>query len=113
MCGSQPEFDRPVYDQTDIAAMRKALDGACDALSFAFLIPGSVDLETREVLARHILADAALGERNPARLSAAALRQLPPRQAEWGDSRQSSATALQLRHKRTYRDTGIQVAECA
>lgn len=106
-------YRNAVFDHAEIIAMRKALDGACDALAFAFLVPGSVDIETRELLARHILAHAALGERNPAHLSAAALRQLPPRQAEWEDSRQTAATVLRVGRKQTFIDLGIHVAACA
>jgi hypothetical protein len=85
MCGFQSATNEAVFDQTDIAAMRKALHGACDALAFAFLMEGTVDSETRELLARSILEAARVGERNPGRLSALALRRLPPREAQWNE----------------------------
>jgi hypothetical protein len=114
MCGFQPESNRPVFEQSDIAAMRKALDGACDALSFAFLIEGSVDIGTREALARYIIEHATIGERNPGRLSAAALRKLPPRQAEWDDTGQRpQAKVLALRRNGISIDLGIRVPERA
>jgi hypothetical protein len=114
MCGFRFDPDHAVFDRSDIAAMRKALDGACDALAFAFIIEGSVDIGTREALARHIIEHATRGERNPGRLSAEALRKLPPGQAEWdGTRRMTPSKVVALRHDRTFMDVGIPVPECA
>jgi hypothetical protein len=65
-----------MFTSMQIRAMQEALRRACAALAFAF--PGGVDAATRARLARHILAGAGGGETDPARLSAAALRALPP-----------------------------------
>lgn len=72
-----------VFDQADIRAMKRALDCACVALSFAFIRQGGVDLQTKEMLAVYIITDASFGERDPARLSESALRRLPPKVADW------------------------------
>jgi hypothetical protein len=65
-----------MFTSLQIRAMQEALRRACAALAFAF--PADVDEATRARLARHILASAGAGETDPARLSAAALRALPP-----------------------------------
>lgn len=81
---SQCQFETAVvFDQADIQLMRRALECACLAMAFAFSLEGGVDDKTRESLASSIIMEASTGERNPARLSEAALRRLPPKIAEW------------------------------
>ncbi len=72
-----------VFDQSDICAMQSALENALGALAFAYRASDEPDRITREALARAILKHASHGERNPDRLSARALHELPPRPAYW------------------------------
>lgn len=88
-----------VFDQADILVMKRALDGACLALSFAYVRHSGVDLETKELLARYIIGDASAGERDPSRLSEWALRRLPPKFADWArDGGQALPAGPPLRH---------------
>jgi hypothetical protein len=66
-----------MFTSLQIRSMQEALRRACAALAFAFPA-GAVDDRTKTRLARHILASTAGGEGDPARLSAIALRALPP-----------------------------------
>lgn len=68
------------FGPTEIRDLRLALERACRALEFAFP-NGDIDAPTREQLAIFILELAAAGEASPARLSAEALRSMPPFEA--------------------------------
>lgn len=82
-----------VFDQTDIARMQCALQNALHALAFAYCENDLPDPVTREELARAIIRLAGRGERSIERLSAHALRALPPRVAYWARGEERRAIA--------------------
>ena len=68
-----------LFDPETIQLMRAALASAERSLHFAF--PNGLDRQTREILARSIIAAAAEGQRNPMLLSATALGKLDAKSA--------------------------------
>jgi hypothetical protein len=71
------QFEGPVFEQSEISAMRRALAQSCAVLEFN-CGGRKVGSEFRELLAVAILKSAETGETDPLRLSAAALRQTLP-----------------------------------
>jgi hypothetical protein len=90
------QFEGPVFDQTAIAAMRRALARSCAVIECG-VGKRKTDSEVREFLACAILKSAESGEMDPLRLSAAALRQLPPIKAVHNVQRIHQAKRLSQR----------------
>jgi hypothetical protein len=86
----------PIFNQTEIDAMRRALARSCAVLEYG-VSKRKTDGEVREFLARAILKSAEIGEMDPLRLSAAALRQLPPIKAVHNVQRIHQAKRLSQR----------------
>jgi hypothetical protein len=83
MSAQQPKTGA-CFDAAAFRTLGRAYDDACAALGFVFTTYDETDaLAVKEQLARHVIALATAGERNPRTLAAQALSKMPALEAKW------------------------------